>query len=314
MTKSVSVHIVTYNSEKDIRTCLEAVCRQQYPISSVIIIDNNSSDKTVAEVDSLKDMFRDRLQLVRNAENTGFAPAHNQGIHLSSADYIVVLNPDVTLEPDYIGKLVEVLEGDKSIGSATGMLLRKEKPELLDSTGITMNSARRAFDRGAGQPSSQWRESGDVFGVSGAAAVYARRMVDDVSIEGEFFDSSFFAYKEDVDVAWRASLLGWGAYYRADALGYHERGWKEDNRSTKPLFLRQLSYINRYKMMYKNDSLKNVLKSIPKLLPYELASHAYFLIREPGVLKAWGSFFRERRQLQQKRRMIQNKLRSTKRI
>lgn len=123
-----------------------------------------------------------------------------------------------------------------------------------------------------------------------------------------FFDGSFFAYKEDVDVAWRAALLGWEAYYDARAIAYHERGWKETSRTSQSLFVRRLSYINRYKMMYKNDTFSEWMKNIISLLSYEIASNLYFLFREPKILVAWKTFFKELPELREKRRQLRKKI------
>ncbi|WP_342415689.1 glycosyltransferase family 2 protein [Paenibacillus sp. FSL R10-2782] len=308
MTKSVSVHIVTYNSEKDIKECLKAVSKQSHPLQAVVIIDNQSRDQTGEQVKELADLFGSKLKYISNVQNVGFAPGHNQAIALNDTDYVLVLNPDVTIEPDYIERLVAVMEHNQHIGSATGQLLRKANREMIDSTGIVMNSARRAFDRGAGESSVRWPESGKVFGVSGAAAMYSRRMINDIALNGEFYDGSFFAYKEDVDVAWRAALLGWEAYYDAGAIAYHERGWKETSRTSQPLFVRRLSYINRYKMMYKNDTLSEWMKNIISLLSYEIASNLYFLLREPKVFGAWKAFFKELPELREKRRQLRKKI------
>ncbi|MDQ0492743.1 glycosyltransferase family 2 protein [Paenibacillus brasilensis] len=308
MIKSVSVHIVTYNSEKDIRECLKAVSKQSFPPQEVVIIDNQSKDQTGEQVKEIAHLFGTKLKFVSNAQNVGFAPGHNQAIALNDTDYVLVLNPDVTIEPDYIERLVAVMEHSQCIGSATGQLLRKTNRETIDSTGIVMNSVRRAFDRGAGEPSVQWSESGKVFGVSGAAAMYSRRMINDITLNGEFYDGSFFAYKEDVDVAWRAALLGWEAYYDAAAIAYHERGWKETGRTSQPLFLRRLSYINRYKMMYKNDTFSYWMRNIISFLSYEVASNLYFLFREPKVLVAWKTFFKELPELRGKRRQLRKKI------
>ncbi|MCP3794765.1 glycosyltransferase family 2 protein [Paenibacillus sp. CH40] len=308
MIKSVSVHIVTYNSEKDIQECLEAVSKQSYPLQAVVIIDNQSKDQTEEQVKEIAHLFGSKFKFVSNVQNVGFAPGHNQAIALNDTDYVLVLNPDVTIEPDYIERLVAVMEHNQRIGSATGQLLRKANREMIDSTGIVMNSARRAFDRGAGEPSVQWSESGKVFGVSGAAALYSRRMINDIGLNGEFFDESFFAYKEDVDVAWRAALLGWEAYYDARAIAYHERGWKETSRTSQSLFVRRLSYINRYKMMYKNDTFSEWMRNIIFLLSYEIASNLYFLFREPKVLVAWKTFFKELPKLRGKRRQLRKKI------
>lgn len=308
MIKSVSVHIVTYNSEKDIKECLKAVSKQSFSPQEVIIIDNQSQDDTEERVKEIAPLFGSKLKFISNAQNVGFAPGHNQAIALNDMDYVLVLNPDVTIGPDYIERLVAVMEHNQHVGSATGQLLRKANRKMIDSTGIIMNSTRRAFDRGAGELSALWSESGKVFGVSGAAAMYSRRMINDIVLNGEFFDESFFAYKEDVDVAWRAALLGWEAYYDAGAIAYHERGWKETNRTSQSLFLRRLSYINRYKMMYKNDTFSAWMKSIISLLSYEIASNLYFLIKEPKLLGAWKTFFNELPELREKRKQLRKKI------
>ncbi|EES72759.1 glycosyltransferase, group 2 family protein [Paenibacillus sp. oral taxon 786 str. D14] len=308
MNPSVTIQIVTYNSANDIAECLDGVRLQTYPIQEIIVIDNASKDETVERVRAyIEQTHVNNIHLVVNPTNTGFAPAHNQGICMTQSDYVLVLNPDVQLGTEYVERLVGIMEQRPEVGSATGLLILKSSPDVVDSTGIVMNGIWRAFDRGAGGSASQWRESGEVFGVSGAAAMYRRAMIDELSIDGEFFDADFFAYKEDVDVAWRANLLGWKAYYCAEAVATHERGWKKGSRHTQPLFIRQYSYINRYKMIYKNLSGYRWIQHLPKLLAYELASNGYMLLREPKVLGAWKDFFDKLPELREKRREIQRR-------
>ncbi|WP_342437364.1 glycosyltransferase family 2 protein [Paenibacillus sp. FSL L8-0436] len=309
--KTVSVHIVTFNSADDIIDCLTAVLAQDYPVKQIVVVDNASTDGCVERVKTFYQKLHETgvpsLVLIENKINTGFAPAHNQALAATDTDYVLVLNPDLTLENSYISRLVLQMESNPRIGSATGKLLLKADHSLVDSTGLRMNRARRAFDRGAGDPSTDWLESDFVFGVSGAAAMYSRRMIEDISVEGEFFDADFFAYKEDVDVAWRAGLFGWLAYFEAEAIGYHERGWKPSGRDSKPMFIRRISYINRYKMIYKNEPAGTLLLTLLYSLPYELAAHGYTLLKERQLLKAWSAFFEQWRHLKQKRRYIQNK-------
>lgn len=192
------------------------------------------------------------------------------------------------------------------------MLVFQSHPEIIDSTGLVMNRIWRAFDRGAGEPSANWKVSGEVFGVSGAAAMYSRTMIEAISVQDQFFDDDFFAYKEDVDVAWRGRLFGFKSYYCAEAVGYHKRGWKKGNRKQQPLFIRRYSFINRYKMMYKNLSPSAWKKQLLPLLGYEIAVHAYMLLREPKVLGAWFDFRKQLPQLKEKRREIIQKLNSAK--
>ncbi|MFL0556292.1 MULTISPECIES: glycosyltransferase family 2 protein [Paenibacillus] len=308
MNPTVSIQIVTYNSAKDIEECLDAVRQQTYPIQEMIVIDNASTDGTVERVRAyIEQTHANNIHLVANSTNTGFAPAHNQGIRMTQSDYVLVLNPDVQLGTEYVERLVRGMEQRPEVGSATGLLILKSSPDIVDSTGLLMNGIWRAFDRGAGEPASRCRASGEVFGVSGAAAMYRRKMIEELSMDGEFFDADFFAYKEDVDVAWRANLLGWKAYYCAEAVATHERGWKKGSRHTQPLFIRRYSYINRYKMIYKNLSGARWMKHLPKLLAYELASNGYMLLREPKVLGAWKDFFDKMPDLKKKRREIQRR-------
>ncbi|MGZ7445316.1 glycosyltransferase family 2 protein [Paenibacillus sp. TH7-28] len=311
LSPTVTIHIVTYNSAEEIEVCLNAVLRQTYEPQKVIVIDNASADGTAERVREYIERTGSRIiQLIPNHLNTGFAPAHNQAIRLTESDYVLVLNPDVELGADYVEWLVGEMERRPEIGSATGLLLFKDVPEIVDSTGLSMNGIWRAFDRGTGESAASWKESGEAFGVSGAAAMYKRKMIRDISLQDEFFDESFFAYKEDVDVAWRAGLLGWKAFYCADAKATHARGWKKGKRSSQPLFVRKFSYINRYKMIFKNLFGYQWLKHLPKLLAYELASNGYILLREPKVLGAWKDFFEQLPHLREKRRVIREKKRA----
>lgn len=314
--KTVSVHIVTYNSADDIIDCLQAVINQNYPVDQIVVVDNASTDGSADKVRAFFQQFNSDQQyptliLLENKLNTGFAPAHNQAIAATETEYVLVLNPDLTLAPDYISRLIAQMEANPQIGSATGKLLLKADHGLVDSTGLRMNTARRAFDRGAGESAEQWTQSGPVFGVSGAAALYPRRMINDISVDGEFFDADFFAYKEDVDVAWRAQLFGWQGYYDAEAIGYHERGWKTSGRTSKSLFIRRISYINRYKMLYKNEPSQSMLKTILISLPYEIAAHGYMLLREPKLITAWKSFYTQLPALKKKRKYIQTRIKNS---
>ena len=229
----VSVTIVTYNSGRFIKRCLESVLAQRYSLKEVIVVDNVSTDGTL----DILDQFADRIRIVNNEENVGFAAAQNQAIHMSSGEWILTLNPDVLLMPNFIQSLVDAGNRDSQIGTVCGKLLAMmatfdlpEKP-LVDSTGIYFNPMLRHLDRG-----SRDVDNGDylnfeyVFGATAAAALYRREMIDDISIDGEFFDNDFFVYREDADVAWRAQIYGWKTLYTPHARGYHVRSVLPGNR------------------------------------------------------------------------------------
>src|ERR1051326_5359202 len=115
----VSVTIVTFNSGRFIKRCLESVLVQRYANKEVIVIDNASTDGTV----DILEQFEDRCQIIYNDENIGFAAAQNQAISLSNGDWVLTLNPDVLLLPNFIQALVDAGQFDAKIGSVCGKLL-----------------------------------------------------------------------------------------------------------------------------------------------------------------------------------------------
>jgi GT2 family glycosyltransferase len=251
----VSVTIVTYNSGRYIKRCLESVLAQKGPQFEVIVIDNNSTDGTR----DILERYEDRCTIVYNDRNIGFAAAQNQAIRLARGNWILTLNPDVLLMPYFIQALLEAGRLDNRIGTVCGKLLVMSpdfnidaKPRV-DSTGIYFTPFLRHLDRGSRQiDNGHYLKREYVFGATAAAALYRREMIDDISIDGEFFDSDFFVYREDADVAWRAQLLGWRCLYTPYARGYHVRAVLPGNRRALPKEINMHSVKNRFLMRIKN--------------------------------------------------------------
>ena len=297
---TVSVHIVTFNSQRFIERCLKGVFEQTFPVHRVIVIDNASKDATPG----LLATQEGKIEVVYNDQNTGFAAAHNQALRISQEDYFLVLNPDVYLDRDYLQHVIDFMDKHENTGSATGLLFRPGEQGGIDSAGIGMTKSRRAFDRTSLRAGNSQFEPEEVLGVSGAAAVYRRRLSQDVSVQGQFFDESFFAYKEDVDLAWRSRLAGWRAYCVPRAKAEHARGWKNGERGQQSRYVRQLSYVNRYRMMLKNDHGPYLGRHALHLISYELASLVYILAREPFLLKTWPKLLADIRDLLAQRQTV----------
>ncbi|GAF64994.1 putative glycosyltransferase [Bacillus sp. TS-2] len=311
----VVVSIVTFNSEQDIVNCLDALANQSLSIHEIQVIDNFSKDHTVQLIE---DWFVKNknipLKLVKNLSNVGFAKGHNQVIRDLTKrnriyEYLLVLNPDVILDSDFIVNCTRVLEEHQNIGSATGKLYRDKKNKRLDSTGLTISKTRRAFDRGANEiDNGQWDQKQEIFGVSGAAAIYRYEMIQESMVYNEFFDETFFAYKEDVDIAWRAQNLGWDSLFIPNAIAVHLRGWDEErSRSTVPLFIRKHSYINRHYMMLKNEFLPMFFLNSITIVFFEFMMLLYLLLFETKTLTAWRDFLQNFKKMRKKRKYITNK-------
>ncbi len=308
----VSVAIVTFNSARFIRQCLQFVFEQDYQPLEVIVIDNASTDGTA----ELLEAFENRVRVVRNLENAGFAGGQNQAIGLCRGEWILALNPDVRLQPDFVSRLLAAGETEPSLGTVCGKLLSMsedlripEKP-VIDSTGLFFTPNLRHFDRGSQEPDNGRYNSAEyVFGATGAAALYRRTMMDHLSIGGEFFDSDFFAYREDADVAWRAQLLGWQCLYVPEAVAYHVRHVLPTNRQSVSAAINMHSVKNRFLMRINNLSGRQYLRHFFAITWRDLLVFGGCLLRErsslrafPIVLKNFPKSWRKRRVILARRR------------
>src|SRR5579884_945587 len=255
MSSSVCVTIVTYNSRDYLEPCLRSVFRQNYHPLEVVVVDNASLDGTRP----LLSRYENRIRVKYNNHNLGFAAAQNQAIRMSRSDWVLVLNPDVVLQPEFIEQLVEAGEMDHHIGTVCGRMLSTgrdlEPPAkpLIDTAGLYFTPEIRHFDRGWHEPDDgRYREMEYVFGASAAAAMYRREMIADISDGRNFFDPDFFSYREDADVAWRAQLLGWRCLYVPDASAYHVRSVGPGRRHAVPRLINMHSVKNRFLMRIKN--------------------------------------------------------------
>ncbi len=309
----VSVTIVTYNSGRFIRRCLEAALGQRYPKLEIIVIDNASTDGT----GDILEPFEDRCLVVYNDENIGFAAAQNQAIGLARGNWVLTLNPDVFLLPGFIDALMEGARLDPQAGTVCGKLFSMspafdipEEP-VVDSTGIYFTPMLRHFDRG-----SQVCDNGHflryeyVFGATAAAACYRREMIEDVSIDGEFFDPDFFAYREDADLAWRAQLLGWRCIYVPYAKAYHVRKLRPGMRRSVPADINMHSVKNRFLMRLKNITPSLYWRHMVPITLRDIGIMFYCLLTEQTSIKAFywtlcnlGRVLEKRRSIQARRRV-----------
>jgi len=325
----VSINIVTWNSLKFLPEALKSIAAQTYRDFSVLIIDNASTDGTT-------DLIRREYPsfgLLRNFKNLGFCRAHNQGIghvvaHLNGGGedrLVLVTNPDIVLEPDFLKNLVAALDRRRDAGSAGGKLLKifdrdeggmrePVRTAIFDSAGIRVLRSRRMIDRGAGEPDDgRYDRPEEVFGVSGAVALYRLAALRDTASDGQYFDEDFFAYKEDIDLAWRLRLRGWAALYEPAARAYHYRTAAGGERAKireiaagrrgRSKFVNYLSYRNHLYVLLKNEYAANYFRHLVFIKWYEFVKFLYVLFLEPSSLKALADILRHLPRLLRKRRI-----------
>jgi GT2 family glycosyltransferase len=303
----VSVTIVTYNSGRFIKRCLESVLDQKYPFKEIIVIDNNSGDGTI----DILEPFEDRCRIVYNEENIGFSAAQNQAIAMSDSEWILTLNPDVLLLQGFIEALMAAGGADPKVGTICGKLMTMtaafDFPEdpLVDSTGIYFTPNLRHLDRGSLQlDNGDFRNYEYVFGATAAAALYRREMIEDISVMGEFFDNDFFVYREDADVAWRAQLMGWRCLYVPYAKGYHVRKALPGNRRALPPEINMHSVKNRFLLRIKNMTPDLYRRNFLSITLRDLVVVGCCLVWEHSSLAAFPRLVRNWRNTMEKRRAI----------
>ena len=315
---TVGISIVTFNSSRYIRRCLNAALGQKGIRLVVVVVDNASTDGT----DKILKEFEGRIQVLWNPGNVGFAAAQNQGIGAARTEWVLTLNPDLLMEEDFVRQLVDAGELDGGVGVVCGKLLsigagfRHLEEPRIDSTGLFFTPTMRHFDRGWHQPDDGAYDRKEyVFGACAAAALYRRQMIEDISIRGEFFDPDFFAYREDADVAWRAQLLGWRCIYTPAAVGWHVRSVTlGDRRSVTPA-INMHSVKNRFLMRIKNATPGLYRQCWLPMTARDVVVVAGCLLREPASLPAfwkvargWRAAWGRRREIMRRRRVTDAEL------
>ncbi len=286
----VSVIIVTWNSERFIEECLHSILEQSHKAIEVIVSDNGSSDATVNIV---QEKFPS-VKMTENKQNLGYCRANNLSLKRAAGQYLLFVNSDVILHRDYIEKALEGFQQEERIGMVSGKILRFDKM-TVDSTGQFLARSRKTIERGYGQKDDgRFDSEGFVFSVCGAAAFYRKQMIDEICYEnGEFFDEDFFSFHEDIDVGWRANLMGWRGYYSPQALAYHFRGGTGSHSGETRSFqisgrsplLKYHIVKNRYLSMIKNETLSSYLFHFPFIVARDAALFFYLLGSSPSVFR-----------------------------
>lgn len=269
MAELVSVIIVNWNGLEHLRTCIPAVVAQDYPNFEVIVVDNGSSDGSVAWVRSNFPQVR----LVCNDANLGFAAGNNQGFQIMRGVYAALLNNDARPERGWLRALVRAAQSGKRVGMVASRVLLAHRPDLLDSAGIEVDVLGIAWNRGFGTPVSQDpMERVEIFGPAGSAALYLKAMLDEIG----FFDERYFAYYEDVELAWRARRAGWRCLYAPDAIVVHQHS--ATGRSGSAFKSYHLSR-NRIWTLIRHYPTRQFLVWWPFILLFDVASWLYPLLQ-----------------------------------
>jgi len=311
----VSIIVVTWNGERFIEDCLSSIYAQDYTKFEIILVDNSSTDNTldVARTGFGKSL---KLTIIENDLNRGFSTANNIGISSAEGEFVLFLNPDTKMAPDFLDTALKQFSYP-AVGSVSGKILRFDG-KIVDSAGQFLGRNRRPIERGYGTTDKgEYSLPRRCFSVCGAAALYRRDVVEILKVNDQFFDEDYFAFYEDLDAGWRMNLYGFECRYVPSAVIYHHRGGSKPDKkglaakfqiAGRPPSIQAAIIRNRWFTIIKNDSISNYLLDFPFILVQELKTVIYMLFfRLDIILPVYGGFIRKIPSLLSKRRKIRSK-------
>jgi GT2 family glycosyltransferase len=295
----VSVVIPTAGAGVRLTRCLETVLGQHAAPREVVIVSGAFAPRETVRQAGIP------VSWLPCPGRPSFPRAVNRGISATTGAWVLVLNDDVVLAPEFLRRLLAGRPADPAVGMLCGKL-RAADGRTLDSAGQELSRARTARERGHGAlDRGQFDTPGYVFSVPGAAALYRRAMLDEIALgAGRFLDEHLVMYLEDLELGRRAQRAGWRAYYVPAAEATHARGatakgsaprWRWLRRYYLPWLrpgLQARVVLNRYRLMAAYDSWPRLLADGPWILWHELRLWSYLLGAAPASAHRLGRVWR----------------------
>ena len=277
-----SIVIVNYNDREAILLCLESVLGLLPSDCEVIVVDNASSDGSGP---AIRAAFP-QIPLVCATVNGGFGAGCNLGARKAAGTYLVFLNPDTTVAPNWLGSLLAPLEARQHTGLTTARILLAnglaDGSQRINVCGINVHISGLCLMRGMGMPADALTKPEPVASASGAAFAVRKDLFDRLG----GFDEEMFLYMEDVDLSCRARLAGWECEYVPSSVVYHDYSLK-----LRPGRIFQQER-NRYLMLLKTLRWPTLLLMLPALALAEIVTIGFVTVhglslREKAAAWRW---------------------------
>ncbi len=245
----VAIVILNWNGKTFLEQFLPTVVATEYPNRDIYVADNASTDDSIAFV---KSRFPE-VKVLMNSGNLGFASGYNEALSQIEADYYVLLNQDVAVDPGWVTPVVELMESDPTIGACQPKIRAWHHPDFFEYAGAAGGWIDRygfTFCRGrlfktVEKDKGQYDEAQKIFWASGAALFIRGRLYH----ESGGLDPDFFAHMEEIDLCWRLQRLGYRIMLCPDSIIFHVGGGSLPQGNPRKVFL---NFRNNLIMMYKN--------------------------------------------------------------
>lgn len=303
----VSVVILNWNGKKFLRTCLQSLRQLRYPAVEVIVVDNNSSD---GSVEFIQKEFPS-VRLIKNRQNTGFAAGNNTGASIATGKYLLFINNDTKVTPDFLNPLVKEAEEDPTVGCIQPEMRVMHTPTLLDEAGAYLTFSGFLYHYGYRKPYRlpPYRRPREIFSAKGACMFLPRAVFDDVGA----FDEDFFIFFEETDLCHRLWLAGYRVLYLPTSHIFHTVGG--DTVDTYNYARRiYLTFKNMNVTYLKNFGTLHLATIYPMFLVFQIGLLFFFLVRDnskaaQALMSAWWWNIVHLRRTMKKRVHVQHEVR-----
>ena len=257
----VTVIIPNYNGLRFLKDCLTALENQSMKDFETLVIDNASSDESVAYI---RENFPNVNVMVME-KNLGFSGGVNVGIQSAKTPYVLLLNNDTEVDTHFVEEMVHAIEEYSNIFSVSSKMIQFYDREKLDDAGDLYGILGWGFQRGIDAPATSYTKKEEIFSACAGAAIYRKDVFEKIG----YFDELHFAYLEDIDVGYRGKIAGYKNMYCPTAIVYHVGSGTSGSKYNS--FKVKLAARNSVYLNYKNmPNIQLVINSLPLCLGWLL--------------------------------------------
>ena len=279
MSPKIAIVILNWNGRHYLQDFLPSVFKSSYGNKDIFLADNASTDDSIS---FMRENFPE-VKIISLRTNHGFAKGYNEALKKVEADYYVLLNSDVEVDPHWIEPILDLMEQDKSIGAVQPKIRSYYNKELFEYAGAAggwIDYLGYPFARGrvfdfCEKDNGQYDDVAPVFWASGAALFVRANLYQEL----KGLDEYFFAHMEEIDFCWRLQLGGYKVYCCPQSVVYHLGAGTLQKESPKKLFL---NFRNNLIMMYKNLPMIERFWKLPFRIFLDIVSAFKFLIGGQG--------------------------------
>jgi GT2 family glycosyltransferase len=301
--KLVSIILLSYNSKNDLSECIPSINLQKYTNYEIIVVDNASTD---GSEEFIRTNYPE-IKIVQIGKNIGYSAGNNAGLEIAKGEYIIILNPDTILDPEWLSELINPLKSDNKIVATTSKVLLYNQKDKINTCALANHYTGLAFCRGMNRPANEFKNFETVAALSGCSFAIKREVLN--YLHG--FDPDFFMYEEDTDLSWRIRFAGGKIMYVPTSIVYHK--FKFSITPLKEFYLER----NRHLILLKLLDLRTLIFLFPSLIITEIITMGYAILNGPRYVKSkldayWWIIINSKMVINKRKDSITNKIISDK--